>query len=201
MSVDALDRLSAALAKLPGIGRRSADRMAMRLVEDREGVLRMLASALDEAGRSVRLCGCCGAVTTVERDPCRLCTDPGRDDRLLCVVDHPSDITGIEQSGAFRGRYHALMGHLSPMKGDGPEQLRIRELLGRVKAGGIDEVILALNTDVESDATAAYLEESLKPSGVRVTRLAQGLPVGSGIAYADPVTLVRAMQGRRGTDG
>ena len=197
MQSEALEQLTAALARLPGIGRRSAARMAMRLIEDREGLLRVLSAALDEAAREVRLCNRCGAVTVAGRDPCRLCTDPARDDRVLCVVETPSDIAGIEAAGAFRGRYHALMGKLSPMKGDGPEQLRIGVLLKRVKAGGIEEVILALNTDVESDATAVYLAESLTPLGVRVTRLAQGLPVGSGIAYSDPVTLARAMQGRR----
>jgi len=197
MPAEALERLTAVLARLPGIGRRSAARMAMRLIEDRDGLLRALSAALDEAAREVRLCGRCGAVTQAGRDPCRLCSDPARDDRIVCVVETPSDIAGIEATGAFRGRYHALMGKLSPMKGDGPEQLRIGTLLKRIKGGGIDEVVLALNTDVESEATAVYLEESLAPLGVRVTRLAQGLPVGSGIAYSDPVTLARAMQGRR----
>ncbi len=198
MSVEALERLAECLARLPGVGRKTAERMAMRLVEDPDGLLRALIAALDAAGATVRFCGRCGAVTTVERDPCRLCTDPGRDDAVLCVVETPSDIAALERSGAFRGRYHALMGKISPMKGEGPEQLRIGALIKRVKAGGIAEVILALNTDVESDGTAAYLADVLRPCNVVVSRLAYGLPAGSGILYSDPVTLSRALKGRGG---
>jgi recombination protein RecR len=197
MSVEALERLAVVLARLPGIGRKTAERMAMRLVEDPDGLLRMLVAALETAGAEVRFCGRCGAVTTVDRDPCRLCTDPAREDRMLCVVESPADIEAVERAGAFRGRYHALMGKISPMRGEGPDHLRVGALLKRVKAGGIDEILLALNTDVESDGTAAYLADVLRPLGVAVSRLAYGLPAGSGIIYADPVTLSRAIRGRQ----
>jgi recombination protein RecR len=195
-ALSSLDRLVACLARLPGVGRRSAERMALRLVRDPDGLLRDTVAALQDAAASLRGCERCGSVTARERNPCRLCTDSTRDGAALCVVEDPNDIPKIEESGGFRGRYHALMGRLSPMKGTGPRDLRIEDLGQRIAAEGIREVILALNTDVESDATASYLAEWLR-GRVKVTRLAYGLPAGSGIAYSDSVTLARAIQGRQ----
>jgi recombination protein RecR len=193
---DALQRLVTALAKLPGVGRRSAERMAMRLAVGRRDLIDELIASLDFVQKSVTGCSKCGSPTLIEEDPCRLCTSPGRDDLLLCVVEEPSDIMSIERSGGFRGRYHALMGTLSPPKGQGPGDLRVRALVARVRAEGVREVILALNTDVEGDATAAFLEEALRGASVTVSRLAFGLPAGSGIRYSDPLTLERAFKGR-----
>ena len=158
---------------------------------------RALASALKDAGDRVKACSRCGTLTASGRDPCRLCSDPGRDSTILCVVEDPNDIVLIESSGAFRGRYYSLMGTISPMKGRGPRDLRVPGLLSRVKDEGVEEVLLALNTDVESEATASYLLELFRDSPVRVTRLAYGIPAGSGIMYSDPVTLERAIKGRQ----
>jgi recombination protein RecR len=184
------------LSRLPGIGRRSGERMAIKLVHD-PVLLRDLTQALREATEELRCCSRCGAITRASEDPCRLCTDHRRDDALLCVVEDPSDIVLIEKSRGFNGRYHALMGRLSPMNGKGPADLRIEPLLRRVAEGKVTEVLLALNTDVESDATAGYLCHLLKDRKVKVTRLATGLPAGSGVMYADPLTLARAIEGRQ----
>jgi recombination protein RecR len=192
-----LDRVAVALAKLPGIGRRSAERMAFGLAWDADGVLRELVHALRDAEANVRLCNRCGGITTVAETPCRLCSSPARDQAIVCVVESPADIVAIERTGSYKGRYHALMGVISPMHGEGPDDLRIRSLLDRVDAEGFKEVILALGTDVESEATASYLTELLKERPVRVTKLASGIPVGSGVGYSDPVTLTRAMRGRQ----
>lgn len=194
--MDAMDRLRAALGKLPGIGRRSADRIASRLIRDRDGVLRELVEALQQAADEVVCCERCGAITTRQSQPCALCTNPRRDGAVLCVVEDPNDIATIERSGGYRGRYHALMGKLSPMRGEGLRQLRIATLVERIRDEGIREVILATSTDVEGDATASYIADLLKETDVRVTRLAFGLPASSGVAYADPVTLERAIKGR-----
>ena len=196
-SMPSLDRLMACLARLPGVGRRSADRMAQRLVRDQDGLLKELRGALDGVVAALTVCGHCGSVTPRDRDPCRLCTDPTRDGALLCVVEDPGDIARMEESGGFRGRYHALMGAISPMKGVGPRDLRVRALMDRLDREPAREVLLALDTDVEGDATASFLAEFLRGRGVRVTRLAFGLPAGSGIAYSDPVTLARAISGRQ----
>lgn len=192
-----LDRLTAALGRLPGVGRRSAERMAYRLAWDPDGALRELLEALREAQANVRLCGRCGGLTTAAENPCRLCTNPARDRGVLCVVQDPSDIIAIERTGSFKGRYHALMGIISPMHGEGPRDLRLGSLMRRVEEEKFEEVVLALGTDVESESTASYITELLKPKSLRVTRLASGMPAGSGIGYADPVTLSRAVKGRR----
>jgi recombination protein RecR len=193
-----LEHLMSILGRLPGVGRRSTERIALRLVRDREkGLIGELISALQSVEAEVRLCSLCGSLTSATADPCRLCTDPRRQSRQLCVVEEPGDILLIEKSGAFHGRYHALMGKLSPMRGEGPRQLRLESLMRRVREEEIEEVILALNTDMESDATASYLHDLLQPTGARVSRLAYGIPAGSGIAYSDPVTLSRAIEGRR----
>ncbi len=196
-SLDALNRLAASLAKLPGVGRKSAERMAIALARDPTGVLGGLTRALQEVGDTIRSCSRCGYMTPRDQDPCRLCTDSQRDDSMLCVVEDPSAIAALERAGEFRGRYHALMGKISPMNGEGVDGIRVRDLLERVGEGEVTEVILALDTDVESDATASFLAELLNEHGVPVTRLAFGLPAGSGIGYSDPVTLARALKGRQ----
>lgn len=192
-----LDRLSERLSQLPGVGRRSAERMALRLAREPEGLLADLEMALRDVADHVRCCSRCGSVTTVHDDPCRLCTDPAREGDCLCVVEDASDILTIEKSGGFRGRYHALQGKISPMDQTGPRDIRLEALARRVENEGISEVVLALNTDVESDATASFICEMFRGGRVRVTRLAFGLPAGSGIMYSDPVTLARAIKGRQ----
>lgn len=193
----ALDNLVHALAKLPGFGKRSSERAALALVRRPETLLDGLVRALAEAREQVCLCSHCGAFTERECDPCPLCTREDRDDSLLCVVEDPADIRVMEASGAFKGRYHAIMGRLSPGRQTGVTELRINELIRRVRAEQPKEVILALSTDLEGDATANFIAERLQGLPVRVTRPAYGLPCGSGIAYADPLTLRRAVTGRR----
>ena len=193
-----IDELEKCLSKLPGLGRRSAGRAALALVRERERLLKPLVEALEVAASRVRCCSRCGSFTVVDRDPCDLCTDAARDGSLLCVVEEPSDIISIESSGAFRGRYHALGGKLSPARHMGPEKLRFAELVDRVVREGVTEVLLAVSTDMDGDATAGYAVELLRGTGAKVTRLAFGLPADSGIAYSDPLTLRRAINGRRG---
>ena len=195
---DPLDRLIPLLARLPGVGRRSAERMAWALARDASGLARDLATALADAAQRVVLCSRCGYVTQRGEDPCRLCTDPRRDEHVLCVVEEPTDILWIERAGAYRGRYHALLGRISPMRGEGINQIRVDALLARLKPEGIQEVILALNADTEGDATASFLQEALTAQGVKVTRLARGLPSGSGVGYADSHTLAKALEHRTG---
>jgi recombination protein RecR len=194
---DSIDRLAASLSKLPGVGKRSAERMAYKLAREPESLIPSLASALNEVRERVRVCAMCGSLTAVGHEPCNLCSNPARDSHLLCVVEDPADIVAIEKSGGFRGRYHALMGRLSPMKREGPEDMRLKALIERVKSESVEEIVLALNTDVESDATAAYIAEILSEYRVNISRLAFGLPAGSGISYSDSVTLARAFEGRQ----
>lgn len=191
-----IDPLTHVLARLPGLGRRSAERAALALVRRPDGLLADLLTALQTARQTVRCCSVCGGITAATQDPCRLCSDPGRDASRLCVVEEPGDILAIERSGAFGGRYHALLGRLSPAQRSGPADIRIDALLERVRDRGVSEVILALNTDMDGDATAALLVERLKALGIPVSRLAFGLPVDSGVRYSDPVTLKRALNGR-----
>jgi len=192
-----VEELERCLVRLPGFGRRSAARAALALVREPGRLLDPLAAALAEAKGVVRCCSQCGAFTTVDRNPCLLCTDALRDGGMICVVEDPADIVPIEASGAFRGRYHSLGGKLSPARHSGPERLRLAELRERVAQGGVREVLLALSTDMEGDATAGYIAEMLGDTGVRVTRLAFGLPADSGIAYSDALTLRRAIGGRQ----
>jgi len=192
-----LDRITSALGKLPGIGRRSAERMAYRLAGDTEGVMRELSQALQEARENIRLCNLCGSITTVAEMPCRLCTHPSRDSSIVCVVQDPSDIVAIERTGSYKGRYHALMGIISPMHGEGPGDIRLQALLRRLDSEGFQEIIMALGMDVESEATASYIAELIKPRKIRITRLATGIPVGSGIGYSDGLTLARSIKGRQ----
>jgi len=191
-----LEDLEKSLARLPGLGRRSAQRAALALVREPGRLLQPLIAALQAAGREVRCCARCGAFTTVDADPCGCCTDETRDGHLLCVVEEPSDIVSIEASGVFRGRYHALGGKLSPVHHLGPEKLRFAELRDRAVREGVTEVLLAVSTDMDGDATAGYAAEILKGTGAKVTRLAFGLPADSGIAYSDPLTLRRAILNR-----
>ena len=191
-----LENLERALSKLPGLGRRSASRAALALVREPARLMEPLLAALRAAQGSVRCCSRCGAFTTVDCDPCATCTDATRDGSILCVVEEPADIVSIESSGAFRGRYHALGGKLSPAHHTGPEKLRFAELKDRVVREGVTEVLLALSTDMDGDATAGYATEVLLGTGAKVTRLAFGLPTDSGVAYSDPLTLRRAIVNR-----
>lgn len=188
--------LEKCLSKLPGFGRRSASRAALALVREPARLAEPLMAALRSAHVSVRCCSRCGAFTMIDRDPCDACTDETRDGSVVCVVEDPADIVSIEASGAFRGRYHALGGKLSPVHRMGPERLRISELVARVRDEGVKEVLLALSTDMDGDATAGYVAEVLGATGAKVTRLAFGLPADSGIAYSDPLTLRRAIANR-----
>ncbi len=166
-----LDNLVAALSRLPGIGRRTAERLAMSLVQDEKGLMRILANALLEADDGIANCERCGNVTLAGINPCELCSRPRKDAEILCVVESPADIMKIEESGGFQGRYHALMGRLSPMQGTGAADLRVDRLLSRISEEGIREVVIALGTDVESDATASYLKEVLSTREVKVSAL------------------------------
>ena len=194
--MEPLHQLAEALAKLPGIGRRTAERLAVHLARNPAGAARDLAAALVEARERLVACKLCGSVTAREENPCRLCADARRDDAILCVVEDPADIALIERSGEYHGRYFALMGKISPLRGEGIGDLRLPALLARAAAA--QEVLLALNCDVESEATASYLRHvfSQKLPKVKVSRLALGIPAGSAIAFSDPVTLGRAIRGR-----
>lgn len=191
-----LDDLVHALSRLPGLGKRSAERAALALARRPDDLLDGLAAALAAARATLRCCDSCGGFTTVDANPCRLCSDPSRDDGIICVVEEPGDILAMERSGVFNGRYHALLGKVSPARQTGPGALRLGKLAERVAAGGVREVLLATSTDMEGDATAEMIRALLRPTGVRVSRLAFGLPADSGIGYADPLTLKRAFAGR-----
>lgn len=193
-----IETLERALARLPGLGHRSAGRAALALLREPDRLLDPLVQALRDAQANVICCARCGAFTVRGEDPCRLCTDVLRERSSVCVVEEPADILTVESSGAFRGRYHVLGGKLSPARRIGPDRLRLPELKARIAAEGFTEVLLAVSTDMEGDATAGYLAEALRatPSAeapVRVTRLAFGLPADSGVAYSDPLTLKRAI--------
>jgi recombination protein RecR len=187
-------RLTAALAQLPGIGPRSAERLALHLVQSDTAAVQALAEALLQAKERVRLCSVCGALT--ENDPCAFCTDDRRDAHVVCVVERATDILSIEKSASFRGRYHVLGGRISPLNGVDPDDLRIAELEQRLRTEPIEELIIALGTDVEGDATSHYLAKRLTRDDVKVSRLARGLPAGSGLEFADELTLARALEGR-----
>jgi recombination protein RecR len=190
-----VQQLVTALGRLPGLGPRSAERLALHLVQTDAALVRQLAQALLAAKERVGLCQTCGALT--ETQPCPLCSDPRRDDAQLCVVERALDVLSLEKAGTYRGRYHALGGKLSPLNGVGPEDLRLGELEARLAPGGVQELILALGTDVEGDATGHYLAQRFARPGLRISRLAYGLPAGSGLEFADELTLSRALEGRR----
>jgi recombination protein RecR len=191
----AVARLIEALERLPGIGPKTAQRLAFHVLKQPAAAVQELADALVDVKAQVVHCSTCFNVT--DADPCRICADPGRDPGLLCVVEEPNDLMAMERTGEYRGRYHVLLGALSPLDGVGPDELKVRELLARVEANHVREVILATNPNVEGDATALYLSKLLRPLGLRVTRIARGLPVGGDLEYADEVTLSRALEGRR----
>lgn len=191
----ALVALVSELRRLPGIGPRSAERLALHLVQSEEVAVRRLAESLLAAKQQIRACSVCAGITEV--DPCPLCADARRDASLLCVVERATDILSLEKSRTFRGRYHVLGGKLSPLNNIGPEDLNLAALERRLAGEPIQEVIIALGTDVEGDATGYYLAKRLARAGLRVSRIAHGLPAGSGLEFADEVTLSRALEGRR----
>ena len=188
-------RLIEELKKLPGVGSKSAQRLAFYILRASDDDAELLAGAIREVKASLRLCSICNNITDV--DPCVYCTSPTRNQRLVCVVEEPTNIAAIEKTGHYNGVYHVLHGTLSPLHGVGPEQLRIDGLARRVESGSVDEVILATNPTVEGEATATYLSNLFRPLPVKVTRIATGVPVGSDIEYADEVTMQKAMEGRR----
>ncbi len=183
------------LGRLPGVGPKSAQRIAFHLLQADPADVRRLAQVLLEVKDRVRFCRTCFNVA--EADECRICRDPRRDPTVLCVVEEPKDVVAIERTGEFRGRYHVLGGAISPIEGVGPDDLRVRELMTRLADGTVTELILATDPNLEGEATATYLARLVKPMGLRVTRLASGLPVGGDLEYADEVTLGRAFEGRR----
>jgi recombination protein RecR len=193
---DPVSKLIYELSKLPGIGERTATRLAYFILKQDETYSNSLAEAVLGAKKKIRLCSQC--FTFTDTDPCRLCTNPLRQPGIVCVVERPSDVFSIEQAGAFRGRYHVLHGALSPLDGIGPDELKIRELLGRLSQPDqpVQEIILATNPSVEGEATALYLGRLIKPLGIRVTKLASGLPVGGTLEFTDKQTIGRAMENR-----
>ena len=196
---DAVAGLMDELTKLPGVGKKSAERMAYHILRAGAREASALAAAIRDVSERVHACSVCGSFT--EEETCRICADGGRDRSQVCVVEMPRDVAQIEKTGAYRGLYHVLMGRLSPLDGVGPEDIRLRELARRVGDGGAREVIVATNPTAEGDATASYIEKALSGEGVQVTRLARGLPAGSAIEYADSGILGEALRARRESRG
>jgi len=192
-----IQNLIHALSRLPGIGPKTASRLTFFLLRAPEDLARDLAEALSGLKSGITYCQVCFNITTAGRTECEICASPARDPALICVVEEPLDVLALERTGFYAGRYHVLHGALSPIEGIGPEDLRIQQLVARLQAGGIQEVILATNPSMEGDYTAAYLRQQLQPFSVRLTRLARGLPVGGDLEYADQNTLVRALSGRQ----
>lgn len=188
-------RLLDELERLPGIGPKSAQRLAYHILRTEEGAAVRLADAIVDVKRSIHFCPRC--FNFAEGELCEVCADPQRDSSVICVVEEPRDLVAIERTGEFRGLYHVLQGAISPIDGIGPEQLRVRELIDRLGAGGVTEVVIATNPNVEGETTALYLARLIKPLEIRVTRIASGLPVGGDLEYADEVTLGRALEARR----
>lgn len=193
--MEPLERMAAELAKLPGIGRKSAQRLAYHLAAMPMDQVRALSDALYQGREAIRLCSQCGNYTAEEL--CQVCNDTKRREDVLCVVRDPRDVAAVERMHDYHGLYHVLHGVLSPMDGIGPRDIRIQELLDRLAEGKVQELILATNPDIEGEATASYIARLVKPMGIRVTRIAHGVPVGSDLEYADEVTLSKAMEGRR----
>jgi recombination protein RecR len=192
---ESLSRLIERLQKLPGIGAKSAQRLAYHVLRTPREDADLLCAAIQDVKERVTYCTVCNNITDV--DPCRFCADEARERHMICVVEEPQNVAAIEKTREFRGLYHVLMGALSPLQGVGPDDLKIKGLLSRVADGGVTEVVLATNPNVEGEATALYLARLLKPLGLRVTRIATGIPVGSDIEYADEITMSKAMAGRR----
>lgn len=194
-SIPSFARLVAELAKFPGIGNKTATRLTFFLLRQPEAQAEALATAILDLQRNTRFCSVCFHIT--EEDPCILCSNPGRDEHLICVVEEPQALLAIERSRSFKGHYHVLHGALSPLDGIGPEDLKIAPLIKRLEQGDIQEVLIATNFTVEGDATALYLAKLIQPFGIRVTRLAYGIPMGSELEYVDEATVNRAVEGRR----
>ena len=190
-----MSRLIDELKKLPGVGAKSAQRLAFHILRSSDEDAEALAAAVRDVKANLRLCSVCNNITDV--DPCVYCISPTRNQRLVCVVEEPTNIAAIERTKHFTGVFHVLHGAISPLHGVGPEQLRIANLIARVEAGNVDEVILATNPTVEGEATAVYLSQQLKRAGLKITRIAMGIPVGSDIEYTDEITMLKAMEGRR----
>lgn len=190
-----IEKLVHALSQLPGVGEKTATRLAFFILKQPHEYAQELAQALQELHGQVTFCSQCQTLT--QADPCDLCRDTRRDASVIMVVETPQDLLALERSGTYRGRYHVLHGVLSPLEGISPEDLKIGALLDRLKAGGVEEVILGTNPNVEGDATSLYLIKLLSPLGLKITQLASGMPVGGGIEYLDPMTLRRALEGRR----
>ena len=190
-----MSRLIDELKKLPGVGAKSAQRLAFHILRSSDEDAEALAAAVRDVKASLRLCSVCNNITDV--DPCAYCTSATRNQRLVCVVEEPTNIAAIEKTKHFNGAFHVLHGAISPLHGIGPEQLRISNLISRVDSGNVDEVILATNPSLEGESTAMYIRSHLEPTGVKLTRLARGLPVGGDLEYADQITLGRALQGRQ----
>lgn len=193
--LEPISRMVSQLARLPGIGQKTAQRLAYYIISLPEEEVHELSAAIWQGKKKIHYCKICGDYTVDEL--CAICQDEGRNNGQICVVRDPRDVAAIERMRDFHGRYHVLHGTLSPMDGVGPEDIRIKELLGRVKEEQVQEVILATNPDIEGEATAMYIARILKPLGIRVTRIAHGVPVGSDLEYADEVTLAKALEGRR----
>ena len=190
-----VSRLIDELKRLPGIGQKTAQRLAFHLLRaDREQAL-SLSDAIREAKEKIRECSVCNNIT--DTDPCLFCSGPSRNRKTICVVEEPPNILAVERTRQFNGLYHVLGGALAPLQGIGPEQLKIKSLIERLKGGTVEEIIIATNPTAEGEATAVYLSKLIKPLGVRVTRIAMGIPVGSDLEYADEVTMMKAMEGRR----
>lgn len=194
-SIPSFARLVTELTKFPGIGSKTAARLAFFLLRQTTADAEALADAILELKRNTRFCSVCHHIT--EADPCQICSDPARDQQLVCVVESPQDLLAVERSHSFRGRYHVLHGALSPLDGIGPNDLRIPQLLERLRGSGVEELLVATNFTVEGDATALYLARQVQPLGIRVTRLAYGIPMGSELEYIDEATVNRAVAGRR----
>lgn len=190
---EALQQLIEEFSRLPGIGRKTAQRLALYILKQPRETVERMATALVSVKDRIRYCSVCSNIT--EADPCKICTSPKRDNGMICVVEEPNDVMAVEKTNEFRGLYHVLGGSLSPLDGIGPEELRVRELLRRITPD-VREVILAMNPDVEGEATTLYLTKLLKPLGPRVTRIARGIPVGGDLEFADEATLSRALEGR-----
>lgn len=186
-----------AFSRLPGVGPKTASRLAFYLLRAPEDLARDLAEALTNLKAGTTYCHTCYNITAAGREECEICSSPARDAGLICVVEEPLDVIALERTGGYQGRYHVLHGALSPIEGIGPEQLKMRELVERVRGGEVREVILATNPSMEGDYTAAYLRQQLQPLGLHLTRLARGLPVGGDLEYADQSTLLRALSGRQ----
>jgi len=190
-----IEHLIDALTRLPGIGKKTASRLALHILRSSSSEAQELARAILDVKEKIRLCSTCFNLT--DEDPCRICQDTHRSRETLCVVEGPNDLIAIENTGIFNGRYHVLHGTISPLEGIGPDDIKIKELVGRLQNGGISEVILATNPTVEGGTTALYLTDLIKPLGIKMTRIAYGIPMGSEIEYSDGMTLSKAFEGRR----